>query len=78
MNRIREMRESAGLRQSDLYRKLNWRQSRIANYESGERTPSLSDARLIVAAMNGLGISCDLSDVFPEPSPDELPAQSVA
>lgn len=67
MNRIRETRETAGIRQSDLYRKLSWRQSRIANYESGDRTPSLSDARLIVAALNDLGASCDLAQVFPEP-----------
>ncbi|WP_065760250.1 helix-turn-helix domain-containing protein [Pseudomonas defluvii] len=67
MNRIRETREKAGIRQSALYRKLGWGQSRIANYESGERTPSLSDARLIVAALNELGASCDLALVFPEP-----------
>lgn len=74
MNRIREMREAAGLRQSVLYRKLSWGQSRIANYESGERTPSLSDARLIVAAMNELGIVCDLAQVFPEPGTDSQSA----
>lgn len=67
MNRIREVRETAGIRQSALYRKLSWGQSRIANYESGERTPSLSDARLIVAALNDLGAPCDLAQVFPEP-----------
>ncbi|AVJ20983.1 MULTISPECIES: helix-turn-helix transcriptional regulator [Pseudomonas] len=67
MNRIREIREAAGIRQSDLYRKLKWGQSRIANYESGERTPSLSDARLIVSALNDLGASCDLAQAFPEP-----------
>lgn len=67
MNRIREIRESAEIRQSALYKKLNWGQSRIANYESGDRTPSLSDARLIVAALNDLGAVCDLAQVFPEP-----------
>ncbi len=67
MNRIREIREAAGIRQAALYRKLKWGQSRIANYESGERTPSLSDARLIVAALNDLGADCDLARVFPEP-----------
>ncbi|MGV6394534.1 helix-turn-helix domain-containing protein [Pseudomonas caspiana] len=74
MNCIREVREAAGLRQSDLYRKLKWGQSRIANYESGDRTPSLSDARLIVAALNELGAVCDLAQVFPDPTSDSQSA----
>ncbi|QXZ11694.1 helix-turn-helix domain-containing protein [Pseudomonas sp. AO-1] len=74
MNRIREIRESAGVRQSALYKKLQWGQSRIANYESGDRTPSLSDARLIVAALNDLGAACDLAQVFPEPDANQSAA----
>lgn len=67
MNKIRELREASGVTQAELHRALNWRQSRLANYESGARTPSLNDAREIVAAMNSLGIRCGLADVFPEP-----------
>ena len=40
-------------------------QSRIALYESGERTPSLSVARLLIEKLNLAGISCTLDDVFP-------------
>lgn len=71
MNRIREIREAAGIAQADLYRKLEWRQSRLANYEAEARKPGLDDARQIVAALNALGADCSLADVFPEP--DSLP-----
>ena len=37
MNRIAELREAAGITQAALHRKLNWKQSRLANYESGAR-----------------------------------------
>lgn len=71
MNRIREVREKAELKQVQLYEKLKWPQSRLSNYENGLRTPSLDDARLIVAALNELGSTCLLDEVFP-------PAQQVA
>lgn len=67
MNKIRELREAAGISQAELHRALNWRQSRLANYESCARTPSLNDAREIVAALNSLGVSCELGDAFPAP-----------
>ncbi|WP_150806259.1 helix-turn-helix domain-containing protein [Pseudomonas fluorescens] len=66
MNRIRQIREQSGISQAVLYRKLGWKQSRLANYEAGNRTPSLSDAREIVAALNILSVACHLEDVFPE------------
>lgn len=34
MNLIAEFREEAGITQAALHRKLNWKQSRLANYES--------------------------------------------
>ena len=72
MNRIRKIREENSLTQADLYRKLGWKQSRLANYEACSRTPSLSDAREIVAALNSLDAACSLESVFPE-SDRELP-----
>jgi putative transcriptional regulator len=68
MNRIRELREAASITQAALYRKLEWRQSRLSNYESGARTPGLSEAREIVAALNSLGANCGLAEVFPDPN----------
>lgn len=65
MNRIAEFREAAGITQAALYRKLNWKQSRLANYESGARPLKLDDARLIVKALNALGAKCTLDKVFP-------------
>ncbi|WP_419789389.1 helix-turn-helix transcriptional regulator [Pseudomonas petrae] len=79
MNRIRELREQSGVSQADLYRRLGWRQSRLANYEAGKRTPSLKDAREIVVALNFLSATCSLDQVFPDQSDDcaeELPTLS--
>lgn len=65
MNSIKTVRESAGIKQVALYSALKWPQSRLSNYENGIRTPSLNDAREIVAALNELGAACTLDDVFP-------------
>jgi putative transcriptional regulator len=65
MNRISEVRESAGIKPAALYSLLGWSQSRLSNYENGHRTPGLSEARELVAALNALGASCDLDAVFP-------------
>lgn len=65
MNQVRMIRERAGVTQAALRRALGWNQSRLANYESGLRSPGLSEARLIVKALNALGERCELDDVFP-------------
>lgn len=65
MNQIRSVREAAGIKQVALYLALKWPQSRLSNYENEIRTPSLNDAREIVAALNELGATCSLDDVFP-------------
>lgn len=67
MNRIREIREAANIKQAELCGELGWLQSRLSNYETGNRSPGLQVARQIVAALNRLGADCTLSDVFPEP-----------
>lgn len=76
MNRIREIREMAGISQASLRRKLGWKQPRLANYESGARTPGLSEAREIVSALIALGVGCDLDQVFPDP--DLVASQKLA
>lgn len=65
MNNVRNIRAGAGVSQASLCRKLDWNQSRLANYESGRRSPGLEEARLIVAALNSLGAACSLDDAFP-------------
>jgi len=77
MNRIREVRQCAGIAQADLFRKIGWKQSRLANYENGIRTPALNDCRRIVAALNALGANCALADVFPEPADLSAPARRL-
>ncbi|MNG31507.1 helix-turn-helix transcriptional regulator [Pseudomonas sp. IT-P218] len=75
MNHVRSIREKAGITQAALRRSLGWNQSRLANYESGLRCPGLSEARLIVTALNALGAKCGLDEVFP---PEDLNSQSAA
>lgn len=65
MNNIATVREKAGITQIDLYTKLNWRQSRLSNYEGSRRPLKLSDARQIVSALNSLGAKTTLDEVFP-------------
>lgn len=67
MNMISVWREKAELTQSQLADLCGWdgKQSRISNYETGLRTPSISECRAIVAAINSTGTSCTLDDVFP-------------
>jgi putative transcriptional regulator len=65
MNLIKTVREAAGIKQVTLYSALKWPQSRLSNYENEIRTPSLNDAREIVSALNELGATCTLDDVFP-------------
>ncbi|WP_123478984.1 helix-turn-helix domain-containing protein [Pseudomonas rhodesiae] len=68
MNPIAEFREEAGITQPALHQKLNWKQSRLANYESGARPLKLEDAWKIVKSLNELGAKCTLDRVFPQQS----------
>ncbi|WDG75498.1 helix-turn-helix transcriptional regulator [Pseudomonas chlororaphis] len=65
MNRIAHLRKGANIKQRDLFELLGWTQARLSNYESGHRTPGLSECRAITAALNHLGAACSLDDVFP-------------
>ncbi|MFT0137301.1 helix-turn-helix transcriptional regulator [Alcanivoracaceae bacterium MT1] len=65
MNRIRSIRVASNIRQIALAEHIGWAQSRISNYETGQRIPGLDDARTIVRALNELGADCTLDDVFP-------------
>lgn len=68
MNSIQKHREQAGVSQEQLGNRCGWgnkSQSRISNYETGKRTPSLEDMRLIVSALNNSGVECSIDDLFP-------------
>jgi putative transcriptional regulator len=71
MNRIAEIRERDQIKQGDLAKALGWQRSRLSNYETERRVPSLADSRSIVAALNQLGAGCNLDQVFP-PTEAEL------
>lgn len=73
MNKIKKYREKAKISQYELAVLCGWEDgkaavksnSRIANYESGYRTPGLNDSRVIVNALNMSGAKCSLDEVFP-------------
>ncbi|MGS0737989.1 helix-turn-helix domain-containing protein [Pseudomonas sp. GG8] len=65
MNRISALRIDGNIKQTALADELGWSQSRLSNYESGTRTPGLSESRAITAALNRQGVICVLDDVFP-------------
>lgn len=58
-------RKKAGLTQHQLAALVGLTQAAIGHYECGRRTPGLSESRRIVAALNSVGVACDLDDVFP-------------
>lgn len=66
MNKITAWREKANLTQHELAIRCGWKsQSRISNYESGQRLPSLKDCRIIVSVLRESGANCSFDDVFP-------------
>lgn len=65
MNNIANERRKIGVTQSQLARKCGWLSSRLANYESGTRRPDLESCRTLVAAINRLGGSVTIDDLFP-------------
>ncbi|AHG75407.1 Cro repressor protein [Mannheimia varigena USDA-ARS-USMARC-1296] len=66
MNKIADFRKELNVTQAQLAEKIGWTQPRIANYETGLRTPSLQDGRKIVRALNAFGLSVSFDDVFPD------------
>ncbi|EEU9347582.1 helix-turn-helix transcriptional regulator [Escherichia coli] len=65
MNNIANERKKLGITQSALAGACGWNQSRLANYESGIRTPDLESCRRLVKALNKLGSKTTLDGLFP-------------
>ncbi|HHF6990512.1 TPA: helix-turn-helix transcriptional regulator [Haemophilus influenzae] len=68
MNNLSQIRGQLGITQRQLANHIGWSQPRIANYETGLRSPSLSVAQKIVQALNTLGSKVCIEDVFPPQS----------
>lgn len=68
MSGMKTIREQAGITQAALAAFLGLTQGAIAHYENGRRTPSLSECRRIVNALNELGAKCNLENAFPDPA----------
>lgn len=54
--RLKELRESRRLTQSNLAKELKYTQTTIAKWESGDRTPKIND---IVALAKFFGVTTD-------------------
>ena len=66
MNNLKHLRSSLRITQLELAQSIGMTQGAVAHYESGRRTPGLSDCRNIVRALNRLGVKCSLGEVFPD------------
>ncbi len=64
---LKKYRKLSKYSQAKFARMTGVSQSTISHYEKGRRTPSIADARKVVSALNNLGVSCTLDDVFPDP-----------
>lgn len=71
-NKISEYRakihqgDKTGISQAKFAKECGWQNSaRIANYELGNRSPSIDDAKIIIQTFNRLGVTCTFEDVFP-------------
>ncbi|MGP4141019.1 helix-turn-helix transcriptional regulator [Sodalis praecaptivus] len=65
MSNLRKIREAIPVSQSVLADLVGCTQGAIGHYESGRRTPDLSTCRQLVNALNNLGATVQLDDVFP-------------
>ncbi|MCK9444998.1 MAG: helix-turn-helix domain-containing protein [Tissierellaceae bacterium] len=50
--RLKELREEAGLTQDELAKKLNLTQSTIAYYENGKKMPTMENAKILAQIFN--------------------------
>lgn len=65
MSPLTTYRKKLNLSQKEFGHIVGFSQSAINHYENERRTPSISDARKIVEALNSLGVKCSFDDVFP-------------
>lgn len=65
MSPLTEYRKKLNISQREFGDRAGFSQSAINHYETGRRTPCISDARKIVETLNNLGIACTFDEVFP-------------
>lgn len=65
MCNLRQIREAAGITQAELAAAIGMTQGAIGHYESGRRTPGLSECRSILAVLQKRNVHCTLDQVFP-------------
>lgn len=59
MEKLRLLRETKNLTQSELAKEANLSKNTICNYENGHRNPKISDLKKIAAALD-----CDVQDLL--------------
>lgn len=66
MNNIKKFRTASGLTQDQLAKACGFKnRSRINQYETGTRIPSIEDAHKVVQVLNDFGCGVDFAKVFP-------------
>ena len=68
MSSLKQFREKAKVTQAALAERVGITQGAIAHYENGRRTPGLAESRRLMLALNDLGVSCSLDELFPDPA----------
>lgn len=74
MQKIRTVREEAGISVGALSARLGKKNCTIYHYERGRRKPDINLCWDIVHSLQELGADCGFEDVFPDPrrSEDEV------
>jgi putative transcriptional regulator len=67
MNQIKAFRNkrSPKITQDELAEHIGYKKRRLANYETGHRTPKITNCQDITRGFNELNVPCTLDDVFP-------------
>lgn len=65
MNRLKELRQSAGITQAELAEAMGLSQGAIAHYEKGFRGMKAVSIQKLLRVFSEKGVECTFEDVFP-------------
>ncbi|HAK1937783.1 TPA: helix-turn-helix transcriptional regulator [Salmonella enterica] len=65
MNRLKELRQLAGMTQTELAEAMGLSQGAIAHYEKGFRGMKAMRIQKLLGILSEKGVACTFEDVFP-------------
>lgn len=65
MNRLKELRQLAGMTQTELAEAMGLSQGAIAHYEKGFRGMKAMSIQKLLRILSEKGVDCTFEDVFP-------------